>query len=472
MSGASAAAFRIAFGAVALVGTLRYVSRGWVADLLLDPPLHFTYPGLDWVRPWPGGWMYLHFALMGLAALGIVLGWRYRASVAAYAVLFTWVELIDRTLYLNHYYWVSLTAALMTFLPLHHMWSLDARAGRTGGRDTVPAMVVWVLRGQLAMVYLFAGLAKLGTDWVLHAQPLATWLPARQSLPVIGPLLTFPATAHAMSWAGALFDLTIVGWLLWRRSRPWAYAAVIAFHTLTWLLFPSIGLFPLLMIGGTLIFFSPDWPVRLWRRWQPSAWGRQADGEVGSHRDDVQLPRHTAAGVSLATFGGVETGTASHPEAPRHAPAAGDGTGRRVPRAAAVCLAAYLALMAVVPLRHLTGSGEVLWSGEGYQFGWRVMLTEKAGTVQFRVTDPATDATWVEPLPTALTPRQAAVAATDPAMIRQVAHWIAASHEEAVEVRADAFLSLNGRPRARLLDPGVDLTSDSLPDGWVLPPPA
>ncbi len=87
VSAASAAMFRIAFGAIALLGTLRYVANGWIDELLVDPPLHFTYPGLGWVRPWPGGWMYLHFAVMGLAALGIALGWRYRWSVATYAVL-------------------------------------------------------------------------------------------------------------------------------------------------------------------------------------------------------------------------------------------------------------------------------------------------------------------------------------------------------------------------------------------------
>ncbi len=138
---------------------------------------------------------------------------------------------------------------------------------------------------------------------------------------------------------------------------------------------------------------------------------------------------------------------------------------------AVVAVAAYLALMAVVPLRHLAAPGDVLWSGDGYLFSWRVMLTEKAGSVQFRVTDPATGALTVEPMPAPLTPRQAMVAATDPAMIRQAATWIAAAHGGGVQVRADAFLSFNGRPHARLVDPDVDLAAPSLPDGWVLPPP-
>ena len=33
--------------------------------------------------------------------------------------------------------------------------------------------------------------------------------------------------AYATSWGGAVFDLTIPGWLLWRNSRSWAYGALV-----------------------------------------------------------------------------------------------------------------------------------------------------------------------------------------------------------------------------------------------------
>jgi hypothetical protein len=41
-------------------------------------------------------------------------------------------------------------------------------------------------------------------------------------------------------------------------------------------------------------------------------------------------------------------------------------------------------------------------------------------------------------------------------------------------VRADAFVSLNGRPAARLVDPTVDLAAqprDLWHDDWILPAP-
>ena len=264
VSAQSAAAFRIAFGALALAAVVRFAARGWIDDLYVAPEHHFTYAGLWWVRPWPDWGMQAHFALMGLAAAGVALGYRYRLSVAAFFLIFTYAELLDRTTYLNHYYLVSLLSLLMIFMPLHRAWSLDARRRPPAEGATVPAWVIWTLRAQLGAVYLFAGAAKLNPDWLFHAQPLRIWLSnAAPDAPLIGALLRETWTAYAMSWAGAAFDLAIVGLLLWRRSRLWAYAVLAAFHVLTGLLFPAIGMFPWMMIAFALVFFPPDWPRRL-----------------------------------------------------------------------------------------------------------------------------------------------------------------------------------------------------------------
>ena len=113
------------------------------------------------------------------------------------------------------------------------------------------------------MVYVNAGLAKATADWLLHAQPMNLWLSARTDLPVIGPYLDLPAVAYAAAWAGFLFDTTIAFFLLWRRTRPFAYVVVLAFHFATHLLFPRIGMFPVIMVVAALVFFDPSWPRRL-----------------------------------------------------------------------------------------------------------------------------------------------------------------------------------------------------------------
>jgi hypothetical protein len=220
---------------------------------------------------------------------------------------------------------------------------------------------------------------------------------------------------------GALFDLTIVLWLLYRRTRLVAFVVVAMFHTITWILFPSIGLFPLLMTLSSLIFFEPDWPERF-------------------------LP---SRGTSPAR------------------------PGFEIRRSWMAVAVLYLALMVVVPLRHYVVPGDAKWTGEGYLGSWQVMLSEKSGSATFVVTDPQSGGTWRVPPPGFLTPRQQIVMATDPVMIKQTADLIA-DDLGGVQVAADVVLSFNGRPSTQFTDPAVDLTAVSLGDparDWLTPSP-
>ena len=74
---------------------VRFVANGWVSDVYIEPAYHFTYAGFAWVQPWPAWGMYMHFGMLGLASLGVALGYRYRLSIATFFLLFTYVELID-----------------------------------------------------------------------------------------------------------------------------------------------------------------------------------------------------------------------------------------------------------------------------------------------------------------------------------------------------------------------------------------
>src|SRR5690606_6757465 len=111
----------------------------------------------------------------------------------------------------------------------------------------------------------FAGFAKANADWLLHAQPLRIWLGSHTGMPVLGPLFRLEETAILMSWGGFLFDTSVPWLLLMRRTRPYAYVALIGFHTLVGVLFP-IGMFPVIMIVAALVFFPPGWPRALTAR--------------------------------------------------------------------------------------------------------------------------------------------------------------------------------------------------------------
>ena len=420
------AVFRIGFGLVVAYSSIRFLARGWVDRLYLDPENHLTYTGFDWVRPLPAPWMHLHLVVLALLGLAIAAGYHHRLAAALFVVGFAYTELIDAALYLNHYWYVTLAALLLVLLPVHHRWSLDARAGRVTSSPRVAVGVIWTLRAQIAVVYLFAGLAKLNPDWMFRAQPMQLWLADRTDIPIVGPVLDEPAVAYLASWSGAVFDCTIVWWLLWRPTRRWAYAAVVGFHIVTGALF-QIGVFPWVMIIGTLIFFEPDWPARL----------RRVRGARGPTFTPAPTPR--------------------------------------VGRVAAVILGLLAAVEIVLPLRHYAYPGNVRWTEEGYYLSWRVMVTEKAGHLEFEVTDADTGRRWQVGPGLVLTDWQAEKAATNPGLIHVTAHLIA-DHYRAeamadVEVRADAWVSQNGEPARRIVDPSVDLAARSRgvgPSDWIL----
>lgn len=428
---ASLAAFRIGFGALLLVATLRYFAHGWIFEYFLQPTHFFKYWGFEWVRPWPGTWMYAHFGLMALCALGVLLGYRYRLSVVGFGLLFCYQHLIDETNYLNHYYLVACVCLLLACLPLASVWSLDARRAPRLRREQLPVWMLWALRAQFALVYFFGGLAKLNRDWLIEAQPLGIWLARHQDLPWVGGWLAQPGAAQLMSWAGALFDLSIVPLLLGRRTRPLAYALLVGFHLATARLF-SIGLFPYFMLCGSLLFLPPDWPKRLLAR----------------------------LGVPL--------------RAPRETPPAlAEASAERWLRPA---LAAYFALQLLLPIRHWAYPGNLLWTEQGFRFSWNVMLMEKDGSVDFRVVEAGTGRSFHVSPRDYFTAYQTAMMAPQPDLVLQAAQLIARDYRargvREPAVYADAFASLNGRPMQRLIDPRVDLARQK--DGlsaktWIVP---
>lgn len=415
---------RVGFGALILFSALRVMAYGWVEELYVQPAYHFTWLHLDFVRPWPGWGMYLHFGLIGLAGLGIALGAFYRLSAVALCLLWTWVELIDKALYLNHYYFISLVAALLAVLPLHRACSVDARRGLADARRPMGAWVSWALRAQVGLVYFYAGFAKLNADWLLRAQPLRIWLAAHTDLPLVGPLMAEPWLAYAMSWSGALYDLTIPFWLLWRPARPWAWASVVGFHVITWSLFP-IGVFPWVMILMATVFFAHDWPARC-------------------RFPALAPPPGRAAAPGWLSW----------------------------------ALALFLALQALLPLRSLLYPGQVNWHEQGFRFSWRVMLIEKAGYLEYEARDPETGRRWTLYPREGLTPQQRKSIATQPDMILQYAHWLRDRHQAQglgrLEIYANCWVSWNGRASARLIDPTVDLAAQPRGLGdkpWILPAP-
>lgn len=423
------AVFRIAFGALMFASTLRFMLLGWIDALYIQPAFHFTYLGFEWVKPLDASGMTLVFVTMSILSLLIMLGCAYRIAIALFFIIFTYVELIDQATYLNHYYFVSLVSFLLNFLPAHRYLSLDARLRPKLKSRYTPAWCILALQLQLAIVYFFAGFAKLNADWLIQGRPMAIWLKANTGIPLIGPLFDYDWTAIALSWAAAAYDLMIVVWLSRRRTRLVAYATVILFHLLTAMLFP-IGVFPYVMIASTLIFFSGSELRR------------------ALHRIGIRLPALPR---------------------PAFQPTIHAST------AAKVILAIFFSLQLALPLRHFLYPGDSNWTMEGYRFAWRVMLNEKTGFATFYVLDKTAGHRQVVYASQHLTPQQTRHMSYQPDMILQFAHYLADQHPQAghhdLAVYAEVFVAHNGRPSKLLINPEQNLLEvkrDIWPAGWIL----
>lgn len=413
--------FRILFGLLMLISVVRFWFNGWITSQYINP--EFYFPFFPWIKPVPGIGMYMVFGFMTLATLGIIFGWFYRLSASVFFLLFSYVELIDKTNYLNHYYFVSLVAFLLMLLPAHHSFSMDVKRGAVKSTSTCAVLYINALKLQLGMVYFFAGVAKINADWLLKAQPLQLWLSAHVHKPIIGELFRWKITAFLFSWTGTLYDLTIPFFLSRRKTRVPAYLAVVGFHLITYWLFP-IGMFPFIMIGATLIYFPASFHEKLL-----------------SHLS--QLPKE------------VNTAFLSPSDKKTNAWKFG-------------ALAIFFVFQVLFPFRHLAYPGDLFWTEQGYRFSWRVMLMEKAGHATFTIYDRHSDRKVQAANYEYLTPQQEKMMATQPDMMLQYAHFLASEYQskgfENPIVTVDAFVTLNGRRNKRFIDPDTDLAA--IEDNW------
>lgn len=429
---ATLAAFRILFGVLMLLGLVRFLSKGWVYKFYIAPKLHFKYYGFSWVATW-GNYTYILFAVAIIACVAIILGYKYRISMLLFFVSFTYIELIDKTTYLNHYYFISMLSFLLCFLPLNATFSLDSYNSRKS-YNYVPAWTVDAIKLLIGIVYFYAGLAKLNSDWLLRAQPLKIWLSSKMDFPLIGKFMNDTWFHYVMSWSGALYDLTIPFLLLIRKTRPFAFVLVVIFHVFTRILFP-IGMFPYVMICATLIFFNSEFHETFLAKISHLF---NLKTKV-NHIRDVYLPK-----INKKTF-------------------------------FVVCL--FLGIQLIIPFRYLLYPDELFWTEEGYRFSWRVMLIEKAGYTSFRILKYDTGDSFPVDNDYFLTAFQNKQMSTQPDFIIEYAHFLGEHYKKElgtqnIGVFVEGYISLNGRISKPYIDPNIDLlkVNDSFKHKhWILP---
>ena len=327
---------------------IRFWLKGWIQTMYIDPSFHFTFYGFEWVTPL-GNYTYLLFFICGLSAFFVAIGYRYYMSIIIFFLSFTYIELMDKTTYLNHYYFVSILSFLMIFLPSNSSYSVDSYLQKKSFKYT-PKWCVDSIKLLLFIVYFYSGLAKINKDWLFEAQPLKIWLTTGSyDFPLIGSNLMQQEWFHYfMSWGGMFYDLLIPFLLISTRTRVFGFLLVIFFHLFTVLLFP-IGMFPYIMIMSSLIFFSSKTHKKI------------LDFILKPFIDKIKSIRE----MKIINI--------------------------QKERISLIVVSVFFIIQFLFPFRYSLYPGELFWNEQGYRFSWRVMLMEKKGYTTFKVVNKEND---------------------------------------------------------------------------------
>ena len=433
------AVFRISFGLLMFISIIRFWNNGWIKTLYLDPSFHFSYFGFSWVKVL-GDYTYLIFIICSLASVFIAIGYKYKYSIIVFFLSFTYIELMDKTTYLNHYYFISSISFLMCFLPLNAIYSIDSKFGKKFHQ--VPKWTIDSIKLFICIVYFYAGLAKINSDWLLEAMPLSIWLPSKYDLPVIGENLMQKQWVHYfMSWGGMFYDLLIPFLLLYYRTRIIGFILVVFFHLFTAVLFP-IGMFPYIMIVSSLIFFDNKTQHKILNVYK----------SITTYFSNILFKKQNKKKNETYFKSPV------------------------IRRASLLVVSIFFLLQLTIPLRHIFYPGELFWNEQGYRFSWRVMLIEKRGYSNFKIVDSISKKYFYVQNDDFLTSYQEKQMSFQPDFILEYAHYLGdhftSQGHQNVQVFVDSHVALNGRSSERFIDPSVNLYAikESFKHkSWIIP---
>ena len=468
-------AFRAAFGCLMLVHTVRLHIHGMYERSVVRPQFNFLYSVLGHelrmpLRPADVWGARCHLLLLGASSMGMALGVCTRCCATLFAVAYTAFVLYERTMFNNHYYLYVLLAVLIAVVGADQTLTLRSVFRREGRSGPARAWHLWLLQWQVCVVYAYAGVAKLNSDWLLHWQPMATKLVDEAAVynPWMRPLLVQPVTAAVVSLGGACFDLAIGPILLVSQTRKVGLLTATGFHIANHCLW-SLGEFPWVMIASGLLFCT--WPAQ--ERHEPLA-------RASSHAGRPHVPPATTERWTTIDDAPIVAALPS--------------------RGSLAFLLLFVLVQALVPLRPLWVSDgdplDAVHTKTHTLLSWRMMAVSTRNFINVTMRCDAMGASaqmtrtynhlfllhangsrqqlTLTPL---LEPRQAGYMPYTPSMLVQFARAAGARHrclpDEGCRVVGDLWSAINGRPLQRFVDPHIDLATAELAEFtrpiWVRP---
>jgi vitamin K-dependent gamma-carboxylase len=408
---------RIAFGLLVLWECYDEIASDIIFESFIEPKIYFKYYGFGWVKVLPGDGMYWLFCLLAALAIFIALGLFYRISIVLFTLGFSYAFLIEQSAYLNHFYMIILFGILLSFMPAHRFCSLDAYFNPQIKSKKISFWPIFLLRAQMEIILLFAGLVKINYDWLIRLQPLKSWLANVDTIAPLNYFFTQDWSVAFAAWGAVILHIVGAPLLLWRRTRIYAFLVYCSFHIMNDHVF-QIGSFPWMTIALTTVFFDPNWPQKIFKFFSRN---------VRENFENYQPLPSSQKQKLIITLSLL-----------------------------------WITSQILIPLRYLLYPGDVSWTGEGKRFAWRMKLNSTSGANFYRVTDVETNQQWFIKNDDYLTFAQQLESQCQPDMILQFAHhlrdfWEKEKGYKKVQVHTRAFCGLNERAPILFVNPEVDL---------------
>ena len=352
--------FRLFFSLCLALEFIRHLYYNRAHAWYADTPFHYRWEYPFNLLPLPTTTLtyQIHFVLTIIVSLCFATGRHHRFVGTLLFGLYGWCFSWDKSYYNNHYYLILLFIFELTAV------------GTNTKRRFIPQWHLLLLRYQLSIVYIYGGIAKLNDDW-MNGWPVRKWMTtafndamndvfselnvdARSTLNQEWGLqlqLIPEGCTWFLVYGGLFFDLLIVPMMVWsKRSRRVGVVLIFAFHSINACLF-SIGIFPVIGICSTVLFYDDAEELPLW---MVSLVKEKEDEE---NEEDSSEQRHGQSIIERRTL---------------------------------CCLILFAVVQLGLPLRHfiyhMGTDGQVVgWTGNGELFAWRMMLTSKECTGYFVV---------------------------------------------------------------------------------------
>ncbi len=406
--------FRIIFGFLLAYHFSSSIVNGAVYNNFIQPAFTFTYIGFEFLQPLPGNGMYYYFGLMVLLAVMIMLGAWYRIAIIGFSILWTILYLMQKADYNNHYYLMLLLCWIMAVLPANRLCAVDVKRKAVPENKDCSYYCLWIFMAQVAIVYFFAAISKIDSDW-FSGKFIEIQFSRLRSHHLLGIFYGQKWFRLLVCYGGFIFDLLIVPLLLWKKTRNYAFIFSILFHLFNSFTF-RIGLFPYLSIALNLFFLDSGLVNRLF---------------FGLHQSVQQVKNEIVSSQAK--------------------------------KKVLYLLGIYLFFQAIIPTRSWFFPGNVFWSEEGYRMSWKMMMRTKSGKIHFKITDPTTHSTWIEDPAKKFNLSQIMWLSISPDIIWQYAQRLKKEYAEKginnVQVYAIGTVRLNRSNPMPMVDTTVDLAS-------------